>query len=64
MNPPPLNLIRLGNEWLVTNGVLAGDGSVQFPEADPSEEVFACDGMVPINTLPAKPTSPSSEYEA
>jgi hypothetical protein len=31
---PPLNLIRLGNEWIATNGDLAADGSIHFPDED------------------------------
>jgi hypothetical protein len=37
-HPPPLNVIKLGNEWIVTNGVVAADGSIYFPKEDPGED--------------------------
>jgi hypothetical protein len=48
--PPPLNLIRLGDEWLVTNGELAADGSIRFPDDDPGEEVFVIREPPPDST--------------
>jgi hypothetical protein len=50
--PPPLNLIRLGTEWIVTNGVLAADGSIRFPEDDPAEEVFEENESPPVDSPP------------
>jgi hypothetical protein len=55
--PPPLNLIRLGAEWIVTNGHLAADGSIHFPQEDPTEEVFGMNGTPPVNLPPGKPYS-------
>jgi hypothetical protein len=55
--PPSLNLIRLGNEWIVTNGELAADGSIRFPENDPAEEVFGVNGVPPLNSPSEKRTS-------
>jgi hypothetical protein len=59
--PAPLNLIRLGNEWIVTNGTLAADGSIRFPDDDPAEEVYGSYETLPINIMPSKPTAPPSE---
>ncbi len=59
--PPPLNLIRLGNEWVVTNGELAADGSIRFPKDDPAEEVFAGNGTPSVNVPPGQPSAPPSE---
>ena len=59
--PPPLNLIRLGNEWIVTNGELAANGSIRFPENDPVEEVFGTNGMAPDNNPPGTPAIPPAE---
>ncbi len=64
--PPPLNVIRLGNEWLVTNGQLAADGHIRFPEDDPAEEVFSTNGTLPgnippSNIPPGKPAAPPFE---
>ena len=59
--PPPLNVIRLGNEWIVTNGELAADGSIRFPEEDPAEEVFGGNGIPPDVIPPGKPSAPPSE---
>ena len=47
--PPALNLIPFGQESLVTNGELALDGSVRFPEEDAAEEVFVGNGAPPVN---------------
>jgi hypothetical protein len=46
-HPPRLNLIRLGNEWIVTNGKLAADGSIRFPEGELAEEVFVVNDVSP-----------------
>jgi hypothetical protein len=59
--PPPLNIIHLKNEWLVTNGELAADGSLHFPEEDPAEEAFAGNGVPPIKFPPGKTSAPPSE---
>lgn len=59
--PPLLNLIRLGNEWIVTNGQLAADGSIRFPKDDPAEEVFGWNGIPPVNIPPGKPSAPPSQ---
>jgi hypothetical protein len=56
--PPPLNLIRFGNEWIVTNGELAADGTVRFIEADPAEEVFVGNGAPPAKDPAGKPSTP------
>ena len=56
--PKPLNLIQLGNEWIVTNGERAADGSIYFPEADPAEEVPSANGAPPVGILPGNPTAP------
>jgi hypothetical protein len=56
----PLNLIQLGNEWLGTNGELAPDGSIHFPEEDPAEEVFGENGTSSANIPPDKPPHPPS----
>ena len=55
---PPLNLLRWGNDWLVTNGVLADDGSIRFPEEDPAEEVFGGNGTPSADLPPGKPSPP------
>ncbi len=60
-HPPPLNLIQLGNEWIVTNGELAADGSIRFPEEDPCEEVFVGNGAHSVNIPTGKPAAPPSE---
>jgi hypothetical protein len=59
--PPPLNLIRFANAWIVTNGKLAADGTIQFPDEDPAEEVFLSNGTPPANTPSGKPSTPPSE---
>ena len=59
--PPPLNLIRLGDEWIVTNGELAADGSVRFPEEDPVEEMFDGNATPPADMPPGKPSAPPSK---
>ena len=59
-HPPPLNLIRFGDEWLVTNGELTADGHIRFPEEDPAEEVFVGKGTPPINLPSGKPSAPPS----
>jgi len=59
--PPPLNLVRLGKEWIVTNGELAADGSIRFPEEDPAEEVFVSNGIPPVNLPPGQSSAPPSE---
>jgi hypothetical protein len=60
--PPPLNLIRFANDWIVTNGELAADGSIQFPDEDPAEEVFfVSNGPPPVNMPSGKPPAPPSE---
>jgi hypothetical protein len=56
--PPPLHLIRLGNEWLVTNGEPAADGSIRFPENDPAGEIFCGNGVPPANLPPSQPPPP------
>jgi hypothetical protein len=55
--PPPLNLIRLGSEWIATNGELAADGSIRFPENDPAEEVFGVNGVPPVKDTTQGPKS-------
>jgi hypothetical protein len=59
--PLPLNLIQLGNEWIATNGELAADGSLHFPEEDPAEEVFGETKTPPVVHPPFKPSAPLSE---
>jgi len=59
--PPPLNIIRLGNEWLVTNGHLAAEGNIRFPEDDPAEEVFSTNGIPPGNIPPGQQATPPPE---
>jgi hypothetical protein len=59
--PLPLNLIRLGDEWIITNGELAADGSLHFPETDPAEEVFGRNGPSSLQLPPGKPSAPPSE---
>jgi hypothetical protein len=59
--PAPLNAIQLGNEWIVTNGHLAADGTVRFPEDDPAEEAFGTNSSPPANIPPGKPSAPFSE---
>ena len=59
--PPPLNLIRLGNEWLVTNGQIGDDASIRFPEDDPAEETFDPNGSLPSERPPDKPPTPAPE---
>ena len=59
--PPALNVIRFGNEWVVTNGELAADGTLRFPEEDPAEEVFVGNGPPPANVPPDTPAVPPSE---
>lgn len=59
--PRPLKIIRWGQEWLVTNGELAADGSIRFPEEDPAEEVFVGKGITPVNLPPGQPSVPPSE---
>ena len=59
--PPPLNVIRLGNEWIVTNGELAADGSIRFPEEDSAEEVFVGNGTPRVSIPPGKPSVPPSD---
>ncbi len=61
MDPLPLNLIRLGHEWIITNGELAADGSIHFPEEDPAEEVFGRNGAPPDKLPPGTPSTPPSE---
>ena len=58
--PPPLNLIPFGNEWIMTNGELAADGSIHFPEEDPAEEVFGANGTPPVNIPPGQRSAPPS----
>jgi hypothetical protein len=59
--PPPLNVIRLGTEWIVTNGELTADGTIRFPDEDSAEEVFV--GNVPphLDIPPGQPSAPTSE---
>jgi hypothetical protein len=59
--PRPLNLIRFANEWIVTNGELAADGTIQFPADDLSEEVFVGNGTPSVNKPSVKPPSPPAE---
>lgn len=59
--PPPLNLIPFGQEWIVTNGELAADGSIRFPAEDPAEEVFVGNGPAPVNLPPGKTSAPPSK---
>jgi hypothetical protein len=59
--PPPLNVIRLANEWIVTNGQPAADGTIRFPDEDPAEEAFDTNGSHPADILPGKPQAPLSE---
>ena len=59
--PPPLNLIRFASEWIVTNGEMAADGTVQFPAEDPAEEVFVGNGAPSGNMPSNKPPAPPSE---
>jgi hypothetical protein len=59
--PPPLNVIRLGNDWIVTNGELAADGSIHFPEDDAAEEVFGGNGIPPADSPPGNPSAPCAE---
>jgi hypothetical protein len=59
--PRPLNFIRFANDWIVTNGELAADGTIQFPDEDPAEEVFVSNGTPPVNPPPGKPSTPPSE---
>ncbi len=56
--PPPLNLIPFGNEWIVTNGELAADGTIRFPEGDAAEELFGEHGTPRVNAAPSDATSP------
>jgi hypothetical protein len=56
--PPPLNLIRLGNEWIVTNGELAADGTIRYPEEDPAEEVFVGNRVPPLKDSSGTPSAP------
>jgi hypothetical protein len=53
-----LNLIPLGDEWLVTNGELAADGTLRFPEDDPAEEVFGDNGPPPASRPASQPPAP------
>jgi len=57
--PPLLKLIKLGNEWIVTNGELATDGTIRFPENDPAEEVFVGNAAPRVNVPPGQPSAPS-----
>jgi hypothetical protein len=59
--PLPLNLIRFANEWIVTNGKLAADGTIQFPDEDPAEEVFVGNRTPPVNLPSGKPPAPPPE---
>jgi hypothetical protein len=59
--PPPLNVIQLGSEWIVTNGQLAADDTVRFPEVDPAEEAFGTNGSPRANIPTGKPSAPLSE---
>jgi hypothetical protein len=61
MDPPPLNLIRLGSDWIVTNGELADDGSIRFPDEDPAEETFGANGAPPDSLPPSQSAVPPSE---
>ena len=54
--PPPLSVIQLGDEWIVTNGQLAADGVVRFPEEDPAKEAFGTNCSPPAN-MPGKPSA-------
>jgi hypothetical protein len=58
--PPPLNFIRLGNDWIATNGELAADGSIHFPEEDPGEVVVGGNVAPPVNNPPSTPSTPPS----
>ena len=59
--PPALNLIRFGNEWILTNGHVAADGSIHFPEDDSAEEVFSTNGTAPVSNQPGKTSAPPSD---
>jgi hypothetical protein len=59
--PPPLNVIPFGTEWIATNGMLAPDGTIRFPEVDTAEEVFIPNETPRADSTPSQPSAPSSE---
>jgi hypothetical protein len=61
MDLSPLNLVRLGKEWIATNGELGADDRLRFPEEDPAEEVFGANGAPPDKLPPGKPSTPPSQ---
>lgn len=58
--PPPLNVIQLGKEWLATNGQLDPAGTIHFPHDDPAEEIFVHAAAHPTDQVPGEPSAPSS----
>jgi hypothetical protein len=56
-----MNLIKVGDEWMMTNGELAPDGTLRFLDDDSAEESFVGKESPPSNVPPVPPSSPSSK---